>query len=84
MIVLERDANGWNLARLVKKAAERGRARRPRLAVVAAVHPVADASVSIRDKVGSTYTLPKQISDLDLKARYEYAPVHYTVTSSII
>ena len=26
------------------------------------------------------YTLPKQISDLDLKAGYEYAPVHYTVT----
>ena len=41
---------------------------------------MSDASVSIRDKVGSeTYTLPKQISDLDLKGGYEYAPVHYTV-----
>ena len=36
---------------------------------------------SIRDKVGSeSYTLPRQINDLDLKGGYEYAPVHYTIS----
>jgi len=80
-IVLERDKNGWNLAQLVKKQEKEADREGPGSPLSLPSIQITDANVSVRDKVGSEgYTLPKQISDLDLKAAYEYAPVHYTVT----
>ncbi len=80
-IVLERDGNGWNLARVVKRQQKEADREGPGTPLSLPSIQVSDANVSIRDKVGSSsYTLPKQITDLDLKAAYEYAPVHYTLT----
>ena len=80
-IVLERDGNGWNIAQLVKRQRKEADREGPRAPLSLPSIELTDANVSIRDKVGSTnYTLPKQITDLDLKGAYEYAPVHYTFT----
>lgn len=80
-IVLERDKNGWNLAQVVKKQRKEADREGPGRPLSLPSIQITDANVSIRDKVGSeTYTLPKQIADLDLKAAYEYEPVHYTLT----
>jgi hypothetical protein len=78
---LTRDAQGWNLGRLVKaerREADREGPRRP-LSMPKIV--ISDAALSIDDAVGSnTYTLPKRIDDLDINAAFEYEPVHFTVT----
>ena len=80
-IVLERDKSGWNLAQVVKKQQKEAEREGPGSPLSLPSIQITDANVSIRDKVGSDgYTLPKQIADLDIKAGYEYAPVHYTVT----
>lgn len=80
-IVLERDGNGWNLAQVVKKQQKEADREGPGTPLSLPSIQITDANVSIRDKVGSErYTLPKQITDLDMKGAYEYAPVHYSVT----
>ena len=78
---LVRDAQGWNVGRLVKaerREADREGPRRP-LSLPKIV--VTDGTLAIDDAIGSsTYTLPKRIEDFDVNAAFEYAPVHYTVT----
>ena len=42
---------------------------------------IADASVSIADSTPTAgVSLPRRLDDIDLKAGFEYAPVHYSVT----
>ena len=67
-------------ARLVKssggKPIARDRAVRCRCTSIAIV----DGSVAIDDRVGSTaYRLPERIDELDVKAGFEYAPVHFAI-----
>jgi uncharacterized protein involved in outer membrane biogenesis len=78
---LERDAQGWNLARLVKEQAEEAERKGPGAPLALQSIELVDASVTIADSQAGTsgYQLPARIEDLDLKASYEYAPVHYTV-----
>ena len=76
-----RDDEGWNLGRLVKarrREADREGPGRP-LSLPSIV--VTDGAVRIDDQMGSpSYTLPQRIDDLDIRASFEYAPVHFTVT----
>lgn len=81
-ILLVRDGNGWNLARLVKKQQKEADREGPGSPLSLPMIEVTDANMTIQDgAVGTSgVTLPKQISDLDIKASYAYEPVRYTLT----
>ena len=79
-IVLVRDKDGWNLSRLVKKQEKEADREGPGRPVSLGSIEVTDATVSVRDVVGTAgLTVPKEIADLDLKASFEYEPVHYSL-----
>ncbi len=78
---LERDARGWNLARLVKEQAQEADREGPGAPLSLQSIELVDGDITIADSqaAASGMQLPARIEDLDLKASYEYAPVHYTV-----
>ena len=79
-IRLERDGNGWNVNRLVKKQEKEADREGPRRPLDLQAIEIADGRISIADHTGADgYRLPKVIEDLDLKASFAYAPVHYSV-----
>ncbi|MBW8713669.1 MAG: hypothetical protein JF632_06235, partial [Acidobacteria bacterium] len=41
---------------------------------------ISDASLSIKDGNPSAVSIPRRIDDVDVKAGFEYAPVHYSLT----
>jgi autotransporter translocation and assembly factor TamB len=78
---VERDATGWNLARLVKRERQEADREGPRRPVSMPSIKIADASVSIQDHAaGKGYNLPARLEGLDVTASFEYAPVHYSLT----
>ena len=80
VLVVERDGQGWNLGRLVKKQEKEADREGPGRPISLPSIEISDATVSIDDRLGSSgYRLPRRIDDLDVKASYEYAPVHYSV-----
>src|SRR3954469_24115323 len=80
VLQLEHDENGWNLARLVKRQEQEADRQGPTRPISLSSIEVSDASVSITDGNPSAVSLPRRIDDVDLKARFEYAPVHYSLT----
>ena len=79
-IVLVRDADGWNLGRLIKKQRKEADREGPGRPVSLSSIEVADATVSVRDVVGTAgVAVPQEIADLDIKASFQYEPVRYTV-----
>jgi autotransporter translocation and assembly factor TamB len=77
---IERDGDGWNLGRLVKVQAKEKDREGPGTAISLARIEIADASVSIDDRLGADgYRLPERLDDLDIRAGYEYAPVRYSL-----
>jgi len=79
-IRLERDSNGWNVNHLVKKQEQEAEREGPRRPLDLESIEIADGRITIADHVGADgYRLPRVIEDLDVKATYEYAPVHYSV-----
>ena len=77
---LERDGQGWNIAHLVKRQQKEADREGPRKPITLESIEIADGRLTIADHVGADgYRLPQQIDDLDLKASYSYAPVHYSV-----
>ena len=79
-LVLMRDRDGWNLARLVKRQRKEADREGPGRPVTMPSIEITDARVSVRDVVGTTgITVPEEIGDLDVKASFEYAPVHYSL-----
>jgi autotransporter translocation and assembly factor TamB len=79
-IRLERDGNGWNVKHLVKKQEKEADREGPRRPLDLQAIEIADGRISIADHTGADgYRLPRVIEDLDLKASYAYAPVHYSV-----
>jgi autotransporter translocation and assembly factor TamB len=80
-IVLERTKAGWNLGQLVKEQAQEADREGPGRPISLPAIEITDGSMTIRDELAGTsgYTLPEQVRDLDVRASYEYAPVHYTV-----
>src|SRR3954463_1073610 len=80
VLQLEHDENGWNLARLVKRQGQEADRQGPMRPISLPSIDISDASVSIKDGSPSTVSLPRRIDDVDLKARFEYAPVHYSLT----
>ena len=81
VVRVERDASGWNLARLVKRERKEANREGPGRTVSFPSITITGGSVSIDDRTPpGTFKLPSRIEGLDLKAGFEYAPVHYTVT----
>jgi autotransporter translocation and assembly factor TamB len=79
-IHLERDASGWNVARLVKEQEREADREGPRRPIDLQSIAISDASVTIDDRVGASgYKLPRRIEGLDLRGHFQYAPVHYSV-----
>ena len=79
-VVLERDAQGWNVARLVKEQEKEADREGPGTPLSLPAIEITDGTVSIRDDVGiEGVRLPERITDLDIKGSYEYEPVHYTI-----
>jgi autotransporter translocation and assembly factor TamB len=77
---LERDGNGWNLARIVKEQRKEAEREGPARPVSLESIEVTDAQVTVTDGVGTSgYRLPERIEGLDIKAAFEYEPVHYTL-----
>jgi len=77
---LERDRDGWNVARLVKRQETEADREGPRAPLTIPSIEIADASITIADSAGTSgYRLPQRIDDLDLKGSYAYAPVHYSM-----
>ena len=75
-----RTDSGWNLAQLVKRQEKEADREGPRKPITLQSIEIADGRLTIADHVGADgYRLPQQIEDLDLKASYAYAPVHYSV-----
>ena len=79
VLQVERDANGWNLARLVKRQQQEADREGPTRPVSLPSIEITDASVSIEDSTPAGVSLPRRLDDLDVKAGFEYAPVHYSV-----
>src|SRR5688572_15371306 len=81
VVMLERNAQGWNVARLVKEQRKEADREGPARSLSLPVIQVTDGDITIRDGLGTEgVRLPRRISDLDINASFEYEPVHYTLT----
>jgi autotransporter translocation and assembly factor TamB len=80
VVVLERDQNGWNLGRLVKKRRKEADREGPARPISLPSIQIDDATFSIRDALRpAAYRIPKQLTDVDIRASFEYEPVHYSI-----
>jgi translocation and assembly module TamB len=80
MVKVVRDAEGWNLARLVKPQAQEADREGPGTPISLPSIEIADGRVTIEDGApAEAFRLPERIDDLDLKASFGYEPVHYSV-----
>jgi autotransporter translocation and assembly factor TamB len=80
VLQVERDENGWNLARLVKRQEQEADRQGPMRPVSLPSIEISDASVAIKDGNATSVSLPRRIDDVDVRAQFEYAPVHYSLT----
>jgi uncharacterized protein involved in outer membrane biogenesis len=75
-----RDAQGWNLARLVKRQQREADREGPRRSVSLPAITIANGTLVVDDGVGSTvYRIPRRMDGLEIEAGFEYAPVHYSI-----
>jgi autotransporter translocation and assembly factor TamB len=79
VVKLEHDEHGWNVARLVKQQEQEADRQGPLRPISLPSIEISDASVSIQDGNPSNVSLPRRIENVDLTARFEYAPVHYSL-----
>lgn len=80
-IVARRDARGWNLARLAKKQAQEADRKGPGKPLSLPSIEIVNGRALVDDRTpSSTYRIPSRIDALNVKAGFEYAPVHYSVT----
>lgn len=77
---LVRDAEGWNIRRVVKERASEADRRGPNRSISLPSIAIVDGGVSIDDVKGSSnYRLPARMDDFDVQASFEYEPVHFTI-----
>jgi len=80
-VLLRHDAKGWNVASLVKRQAQEADRQGPRKPLSLPDIQIEDGRVAIDDRAPSaSFRLPSKIDGLNVKAGFEYAPVHYSVT----
>jgi hypothetical protein len=80
-VLARRTARGWNLADLPKAQAQEANRQGPARPLSLPDIDIVDGRAVIDDRAPSpSYTIPKRIDALNVKAGFEYAPVHYSVT----
>jgi len=80
-ILLRHDRTGWNVANLVKRQEQEADRQGPGKPLSMPDLEIVDGRAVVEDKAPSdTYTLPRRIDGLNVKAGFEYAPVHYSLT----
>src|SRR6476661_3306102 len=80
-VLARRDASGWNLARLLKRQQQEADRQGPIKPISLPDIEIVDGTVVIDDRAApSAYRLPSHVDHLNVKAGFEYAPVHYSVT----
>jgi hypothetical protein len=76
----ERDADGWNLGRLVKAQEREADREGPGRSITLESIDVRDGLVTIADRAPADgYRLPERIEGLDIRGAFRYEPVHYTI-----
>ncbi len=80
-VLVRHDKSGWNLARLVKRQAQEADRQGPRRSISLPSIEIVGGRAVVEDKLPSpSYRIPSRIDGLNVKAGFEYAPVHYSVT----
>jgi translocation and assembly module TamB len=80
VIRAQRDADGWNLGRLVKAQEREADREGPGRPLAFESIEVTEGLVTIDDRApADAYRLPERIEGLDVRAAFRYAPVHYTI-----
>src|SRR5829696_22014 len=79
-ILARRDARGWNLARIAKKQQQEADRQGPRRALSLPSIQIVNGRAVVEDRTPSaSYRIPSRIEGLNLKAGFDYAPVHYSL-----
>ncbi len=76
---IERDATGWNLARLVKRQSREADREGPRRPISLPSIEIADARIDIADRPAPPGTACPSASTTSTSMAFAYAPVHYSV-----
>jgi autotransporter translocation and assembly factor TamB len=76
---LERNGRGWNVGQLVKEQSKEADREGPGKPIELQSIQISDGSLVIDQNGGDAYNLPDTIEDLDVKADFAYAPVHYSI-----
>ena len=80
-VLLRHDASGWNIANLVKRQQQEADRQGPTRPLSLPDIEIADGRAFIQDTAPSeAYRLPGRVEGLNVKAGFEYAPVHYSLT----
>src|SRR4051794_39464675 len=80
-VLLRHDAAGWNVANLAKRQAQEADRQGPGKPLSMPDIEIIDGRAVVEDKAPSdAYRIPSHIDGLNVKAGFEYAPVHYSVT----
>src|SRR5260221_1036539 len=80
-VLARREAGGWNLAKMVKKQAQEANRRGPGKPLSLPDIQIVNGHAAIDDRDPSpSYRYPSRIDGLTVKAGFEYAPVHYSLT----
>lgn len=80
-VLLRHDRRGWNLADVVKRQEQEADRQGPGKPLSLPDIEIIDGRAAIEDKAPSdAYRLPSRIDGLNVRAGFEYAPVHYSLT----
>jgi autotransporter translocation and assembly factor TamB len=80
-VLARHDARGWNIARLVKRQQQEADRQGPRKPLSLPDIEIVDGHAVIDDRApSSSYRLPSRVDHVNVKAGFEYAPVHYSLT----
>ena len=87
VVVLERTADGWNLANLVKQQAREQERTGPGRPLRIGEIGISDGTLQVRDQApvgttggrGASSRVPSRVERLNASLSFEYEPVHYTL-----
>jgi autotransporter translocation and assembly factor TamB len=80
VVHLERDIEGWNVGRLIREQRREAEREGPGRPISLPSIVITDGAVVIDDRTGSpSFRFPQRIDNLNVKAGFEYAPVHYSI-----
>ena len=80
-VLARRDAAGWNLAKMMKKQEQEANRKGPRKPISLPDIEIVNGRAAIDDRAPSpSYRYPSRIDGLNVKAGFQYEPVHYSLT----